>query len=269
MVRLLLGAVLSGAAALKFQGLSTGALPQNPLLASPHLLLLAIEVEALLGLWLLSGLAQRHARLAGIGFFALLTAISLHQGLTGQRSCGCFGTIHVSPWWTFAFNVAAIASLAWFRPRVASTAAAPPAWVQPWVQIGVGAGAILVVVVGIFLLLHDEPVRALAQLRGEAVGVEPYVTDVGAGRPGEMRTFTIHLTNYTARPVRVVGGTTSCSCVTTKDLPVELPPARSRTIRVEMRFAGSPGRFLHRFVLYTDNEHQWAVVAHFTGSVSP
>jgi hypothetical protein len=268
MVRVLLGLILLGAAALKFQGLSAGVLPRNLLFTSPQLVLLTIEVEALLGLWLLSGLALRAAWWAGTFFFVLLAAVSLYQGVTGQESCGCFGELQVSPWWSFAIDVAAVAGLVWFRPPRSSGGAWSDRY-RPFVQVGVGAVVIVALVVGIFLLVTDQPLHALARLRGEAIGVGPFVTDVGTGKPGEVRSFAVELINYTSSPVRIVGGTTSCGCVTTRDLPVELPPGGSRPIRVEMRFTGSPGRFQHRFLLYADNELQWAVVAHFAGRVSP
>lgn len=73
--------------------------------------------------------------------------------------------------------------------------------------------------------------------------------------------------NQTDRPIRVVGGTTTCACIATSDLPVTVPAAESRPIVVQMRFTGSPGGFQHRFILYTDDDKQRVVVARFAGRV--
>jgi hypothetical protein len=37
--------------------------------------------------------------------------VSLYLALAGQRSCGCFGRMTVSPWLTLIFDIAAMAAL--------------------------------------------------------------------------------------------------------------------------------------------------------------
>jgi hypothetical protein len=127
--------------------------------------------------------------------------------------------------------------------------------------------AFLVLIGGTFLLAIDNPVDALARLRGESLTVSPSETKVGDGVLGEERIFTIHLRNHTDRTIRVVGGTTNCGCVATDNLPIDLPPRESRRIDVHMKFSGGLGRFQHRFVLYTDDNQQRVVVARFSGRV--
>jgi hypothetical protein len=135
------------------------------------------------------------------------------------------------------------------------------------VRTALGAALFLALIAGGFFLWHDNPVAALAQLRGETIGVNPSVSDVGHASAGETRTFEIELLNHNDTPVRIVGGTTSCACIATHDLPVTLSPSGSATISVRMKFSGTPGRFQHRFILYTDNQSQPIVVARFTGRV--
>ncbi|MEM4724837.1 MAG: DUF1573 domain-containing protein, partial [Candidatus Hadarchaeum sp.] len=107
----------------------------------------------------------------------------------------------------------------------------------------------------------------LAQLRGQRVTVEPTIADLGTGWPGEVRTFTVLLTNRSTSPVRVVGGTARCGCTVTRDLPLELAPGETKAMQVEVRFLGSPGRFTEAYQLYTDAAGQWVVVARFSGRV--
>ncbi len=66
----------------------------------------------MVGVWLLSGLARQAAALTGVTLFAVLGAVSLYLGLIGQSSCGCFGRIEVSPWWTLAADVFCAGALA-------------------------------------------------------------------------------------------------------------------------------------------------------------
>jgi hypothetical protein len=264
-VRIVLGFLLLTAAMLTIQGLGIDPLSQDSFLASPRLQVAAIEIEILLGLWLLSGLAKRGAWAVAVGFFGILAGISLYQALTGQRSCGCLGAVEVNPWWTFGLDVAGVVALAIFRPARGATSSA--VWLMPVAKTALGAAIILAAISGVFLLIHDNPAAALAQLRGEAITVEPYVTDVGAGVAGESRTFSMQLTNHTDHTVRIIGGTTSCNCLATKDLPLDLPPHGSESIRVGMKFRGSPGRFVHRFELYTDHQRQWVVLARFAGRI--
>ena len=54
-------------------------------------------MEAVLGLWLLSGWSARAAWAGATGFFALMASASLYLALAGQQSCGCLGRIQVNP----------------------------------------------------------------------------------------------------------------------------------------------------------------------------
>ena len=99
------------------------------------------------------------------------------------------------------------------------------------------------------------------------MSVEPWVSQAGEGVAGERRTFTVQVTNHGDRPVRVVGGTTTCACIATGDLPITVPPGESRPIEVQMTFRGGTGRFQHNFSLYTDDEKQPVVTARFAGRV--
>ncbi len=265
-MRLLVGGVLLAAAGLKGHGLALGPLAQDSFLASPRLQIATIQVEVLLGLWLLSGWAMRAARVVAIGFFGIMAAVSLYLALAGQASCGCFGRLTVSPWLTLALDVTAVAALAVWRP-VRSTETRPAAWLRGVLRTGFGAAAFLALIGGAFLLTSDDPTRALARLRGEVISIEPAVSQVGEGVAGEQRTFPISLTNHGDRVVQIIGGTTTCSCIATGDLPITVPPGESRPIEVQVTFRGTSGRFQHNFILYTDDEKSPVVTARFAGRV--
>ena len=46
----------------------------------------------------------------------MFACVSFSKGLAGEASCGCFGTVKVNPWYTFALDAAAVAALLRWRP---------------------------------------------------------------------------------------------------------------------------------------------------------
>jgi thiol-disulfide isomerase/thioredoxin len=113
-----LGILLLVAAVLKGHELLTVPVANTDLWSWRPFLIFQVECELALGIWLVSGLLKRLAWLGALGCFSLFCCVTLYKGLTGAASCGCFGTIHVSPWITlFAIDLPALASLGLFRPR--------------------------------------------------------------------------------------------------------------------------------------------------------
>jgi hypothetical protein len=170
----------------------------------------------------------------------------------------------VNPWWTFGLDGAAVVALIILRPRRSDTGTFLESISYP-LKTALGAGALLALLGGALLLLNDDPSGVLARLRGEIVEVVPPITDVGEGLAGEQRTFWIEVKNHTKLPVTIVGGTRTCACIATNDLPLTIAPGQSEYLRVQIRFWGSPGRFQHLFCLYIDADGQRAVVARFAG----
>ncbi len=289
-VSVLLGGLLLIAAVLKTHGLVVDPLSQDSFLLTPWMQIAIIEVEVLLGLWLVSGLANRASSLCALVFFVGMSCISLYLALEGQASCGCFGQLKVNPWIMVVVDLAAVVALGISLVRVPLAACPPVHWVpllggtppsnaditvcnqitSPWLksicQVVAMTAILFGLIAGGFFLFTDNPWYALARLRGETLSVEPTIKDLGLGNVGETRTFEVTLRNYSNQPIRVVGGTTSCACVATNDLPVTIPAGSALPITVTIRFTGSPGRFAHRYVLYNDSEER-LTVARFSGSV--
>ena len=266
-----LGLFLIVTALLKVQGPADGALGQNTILFSPRLRFLVVEIEMLLGLWLLSGWAKRSAWFFVVAFFVVVAGFSLYLGLMGQSSCGCFGRIHVSPWNAFGLDVVCLGMLGLCRPafrRGQARAGADSRWLRETLMIVGVAGAILAVCLGGVLLAGGgRPGDLLARIRGDRITVEPPVTDMGADEAGHKRRFTVHLHNHTDHTVRIVGGTTSCGCIVTDDLPVSIPPGGSVPVTVRTGFKGTPGLFQQNFFFYSDDEKQHSVLARFEGRI--
>jgi hypothetical protein len=67
-----------------------------------------IGSEFSLGLLFLSGFYWRYILWFGLVLFAAFGANSLYLALHGAASCGCFGSLHVNPWWTFALDATVV-----------------------------------------------------------------------------------------------------------------------------------------------------------------
>lgn len=57
-----------------------------------------VVAELFLGLWLCAGVAATASSLTGGVLFTIFAVVSAHRGLSGERACGCFGSVQVNPW---------------------------------------------------------------------------------------------------------------------------------------------------------------------------
>jgi hypothetical protein len=79
------------------------------------------------------------------------------------------------------------------------------------------------------------------------------LVDMGEGVPGETRSASVELTNRTDEPIRLIGGTSDCSCTVLADLPVTIPPGESRSITVAMRLPNATGAYNRKAGLRLDD----------------
>lgn len=114
----LLGILLLTAAVLKGWQLLTEPVTNDDIWSYRPFLILTVEFEIALGIWLLSSLFEKAAWLAAISCFSLFSAITFYKGITGAESCGCFGSVHVNPWITlFAIDIPAVIALILLPPK--------------------------------------------------------------------------------------------------------------------------------------------------------
>ncbi len=254
----LCGAVLLVAVALKVQMVaSVNGVGQSLTMLSPRVQLLGIEFEALVGVWLISGYARNMAWLAGVLLFSALAAVSIYLIAFGQASCGCFGRVEVSPWASLTLDVASVALLLLFRPVWQATSART--LLRP---IAAGLAIIAFILVG----TSDVAGRQFARLRGESLWVRGDV-DAGPGAQNDMRGVLVTVENLTGTDVRLIGGTSSCSCLAIEDLPTTIPAGGQSTLHVTIKYIGDPGEFRHTFVWHTDAPGQPRVAGNITGRV--
>ena len=126
--RFIIVAILFLAADLKAYQLSTAPLP--PVVQSSmftHLLellngryfLMAVVVgEILFALVLIADIWRTWMWLLSLLGFLAFTLVSVMKGLSGESSCGCFGSVPVNPWITATFDATVVVLLAVFREQL-------------------------------------------------------------------------------------------------------------------------------------------------------
>ena len=227
---------------------------------SPRVQLIGMEVEALVGLWLVSGYARRGAWVAGITLFAILAAVSLYLAAVGQASCGCFGRVEVSPWLSFSLDSVCVVAMAAFRPvrmneSFSRTGLAPA---------GLVCG--FAVLAGVVMTTPTVEHR-MAKWNGTEVLLAQKEADAGTGEQGTTGTVIVEILNQSDREIRLIGGSYSCSCVATDDLPAVVAPKSILTLSIRLTFTGDPGTFKHNFELYTDSPSQPRLSGRIAGRV--
>jgi hypothetical protein len=266
-VSLLLGVLLLTTAGLKFFDPSPEAIDELANLFSQRWRMAAIEAEALLGLWLLTGVFPQLLWIAAFLGFTFLAGASLLLGIDGQPSCGCFGAkLPVNPWYTFGGDLAVLAALWYWRPTSPSLSMDGDSLARS-LLLGLrrtaGIAVILAIGTGVLFAIDRSPLDALAFLRGESITIDPVVLDVGSGNFGEERMVPVRVTNHTDRAILITGGSADCKCVTTVDLPLLVPARETRTLQIKVRFVGKAGKFRQRFKLIDENAI--VTVAHVRG----
>ncbi len=113
LLHVVLGLVLVTAGAIKLYEFASKTQDES---LSALILMTFSEAEVLGGIWLLGGFHTARAHAFAIAVFAGLAIAGLLQIVAGKCSCGCFGTLPVSPWLVLIFDVTAVAALLRFRP---------------------------------------------------------------------------------------------------------------------------------------------------------
>jgi hypothetical protein len=254
-LRFVLGAVLLAAAALKLYGRNLAPFAQYGFLTAPAVQSAAVGWELVLGLWLWSGRHPRAAWAAARVTFAGFAGVSFYLGWVGQASCGCLGAVKANPWVVFALDVAAVIALAVCRPALAIVPASSTAGFR-FADALLGGAGLLAVTVGVGgTLAYGSPDAALARLRGEPLTLHPGYADFGDGAPGDTLLTQVEVRNWTAQPVRLIGGTADCSCVATDDLPLTVPPGGGLAVTIRLKVpSAASGEVARKAVLWTGHE---------------
>ncbi len=116
-LRTLISVLLLVSAGLKTHQLATQPILGEGLLENRWLLIAVVQFEFFFAFWLLSGLFPSVTRRVTVGLFSAFSLISLYKATAGEASCGCFGAVGVSPWFTFLLDSIVVGCLLRWRPH--------------------------------------------------------------------------------------------------------------------------------------------------------
>ncbi len=131
--------------------------------------------------------------------FLTFASVSLSQMLNGEVSCGCFGSIPVRPWFTFALDVSAVVALACIVPRHNYTLHEHSTLFVAFVCISVLA----VLLTSLPFWVHPAP---------SALSLEPPQVQLGDVMAGGRASATFLVANTGPIPVKVETIQSTCDC---------------------------------------------------------
>ena len=214
--------------------------------------LAAVQFEFLLGVWLLSGRNRPAAWLVAVVTFTGFAAVSAWGGYVGQTSCGCFGAVPLRPWWAFGLDAAVLLALLTAGRPGAADGAAPGTAARPAAAFLLNVGLALGCWTAVVAATLGTTDAAVAYVRGDRVFVRLATVEYGAIPAGGTGAARVEVVNLTAGAVRVVGGTSDCSCTAVADLPAEVPAGGSVVVAVRLKAPDTAGNFSRTAWLWTD-----------------
>ena len=274
MIRIVTGILLLGAMLSKLWMILT---TPGAFLPDDHLAALAatsaVVVELVLGVWLLSGrFSELALQVTALLFFIFL---GVHAGsLPYTSTCNCFGVVELPRGVVILLDGLILASLLVFSVFPAAPRSAARAQARLLVagrnaeRLGAGFAVCLF---GVFCLygFYSLPGQRLLHSRhAPSVAMRGRGADLGMVAPGERRSFDVRVQNISTRQVKIVGATTSCSCLTIDVLPDHLEAGAEDRVQLSLVFPERPGRFEQAVIIYVDApqlEVTGRIVAHVVG----
>ena len=114
------------------------------------------------------------------------------------------------------------------------------------------AGVIITVALGGLTWKYGSLEAAVGYLRGRQLLLLPGVLDLGEGQRGERREARLQIVNLTDRPAKILGASSSCSClVLPNDVPTEIPGRESRWLPIVLAFDGADGEFWQMVTVFS------------------
>ena len=255
LVRILAAAVLLIAAGLKCAQLSSEPVLGHSILDNRWLLMGLVEFELLFGFWLLANVTPRLNWLLLVGCFSAFTCVSLYKALSGYATCGCFGAVRISPWYSGTVDLAFVAALLLWPPlsiRVPTCAAQDSNGLR--VRAIARRSMLMLaawVVVGVPLAFYMESWTRASGL----ICSEP-IWDVGL--VDALRTPTLShvftLTNASRKALAIREVRPSCGCMVADGYQRTLLPRASTPVTAHLAVPPLPGPFHKELAIAVQQE---------------
>jgi Protein of unknown function (DUF1573) len=235
-MRILLGLLLLTAAGLKGYEHFTHFTPSGQRIWEARWFqLFLVELEACLGLWLLTGFRWRVARYLAIIAFTMFAGVNVWQISQGEQSCGCFGIIRVDPHVVLVFDFFCVGALAISKPRAtfapADTARRKVPWARRFEVMVVSCGSIMLAGGLAAHALYSPPADLF-----HLVSVEPPFKNFGPVRQNESLAYDFAVRNNWTHPIEIVKVLSSCSCTLADGFAgTVIAPGQGAPLRVTLK----------------------------------
>jgi hypothetical protein len=250
-VRILLGLLLLTAAGFKGyeQFIYAQALGQS-FWEARWIRLFLIELEACLGLWLLTGFLPWVARRVTLVAFSVFACTNVWQIWRGEPSCDCFGFVHIDPRIVLTFDGICIGVLAICKPVApAFTAEGAPEHRARARTIDIIFASCGLTLFGGGLAVYTwyRPPDELFRL----FSVDPPQKDFGPVRQNESLAHDFVVRNEWTQPIEVAGVLSSCSCTAADDfVGTVLAPGQTAPLHVTFNPGQREGQRSGTITLY-------------------
>jgi hypothetical protein len=231
----------------------------------PGPVLVAISViELLMGIWLLATDRKTFSWVATGFTFCGFLITNLVLVLAGQNSCGCFGSLQFSIRFSLALNIFILVCLVWFRPhknfatiRTKTVEETLGLWVE---RRGLILGCIITVGFAAWILGTDPGRDLWVPDTGTDVIVVGTPIQIPHGTVGDLIDIPVILKNYSRFDAEVIGGGTSCGCMTLESIPQTIPAKSSLELTIRLRYPHRDGAISQKFVYYLRHPNQYMVL---------
>jgi hypothetical protein len=194
--------------------------------------------------------------------------------IVGQ-SCQCFGDwkiagAEIPSWSLLLYNLIAITLFAWIAIQSASVGNMfqRKSWLRLpefGTQMGIAVGLLLCL-----FLLSTAQGQQVWRSGASATEVVLQVAEIPELVPGQNYETVVTLRNRSAKPIRVVGGGTTCTCVTLESIPLEIPARSSRELAVRFKVGEhlrGQKEFTSGLVYYVEGGQQFNVRGVVRGTI--
>ncbi len=109
---------------------------------------------------------------------------------------------------------------------------------------------------------------AIGRLRGERLIPDAYSKSIGSVEQGSTPVVAFTLRNFTRRPITIVGGSSTCTCVLIENnFPLTIPASKNAVLKVVLRTNKRRGGLAESVRLYSDIPDAPMVVLRISGRV--
>ena len=264
-VRTILGILLAVTAVLKLHLLLTDPFADIKTGSSFPILWLAVLVEAAVVYVVFSKVSKELKWGTLVVLFVIMSGVSLYNVAAGKSDCGCSGALAIHPVWFLAIDMLAVIALLACRPEI-NSAKVSETILRIRAHNALGRLAAIMFVGLLFIGFQTAPARALTKAVFLGHGVESPHFQLGNRNVLDAVECDLVLKNHSNTVRKIVGMSTSCTCVVPQDVVhSSIPSHGNLTVKVKVRPRGF-GDFHHRILFYLDSSQQFVVAADLFGS---